>query len=77
MESEVEIRDMLQDLLWLNALIATEVIQITENTSTILRQSPPPARCLEEHQALRTVALAIAEKYRKDTTLRMHLGGHR
>ncbi len=77
MESESEIRDMLRDLLWLNALIATEVIQITENTSEILRKSPPPARCLEEHQALRTIALAIAEKYRKETTLRAHLTGHR
>ena len=33
---------MLADLLWLNAVIATELIQITENTSAILRKSPPP-----------------------------------
>ncbi len=67
---------MLRDLLWLNALLATEVIQITENTSALLRNAPPPVRCLEEHQALRSVALQIAEKYRKEVVLRKHLTGH-
>ncbi len=77
METDPEIQDMLKDLLWLNAVIATEIIQITENTSALLQGSPPPVRCLEEHQTLRTVALTIAEKYRKEETFRMHLTGHR
>jgi hypothetical protein len=76
MENELEMREMLRDLLWLNAVIATEVIQITENTSALLRKASPPARCLEEHTALREVALAIAEKYRKESALREHLTGH-
>lgn len=73
---DMEVQEMLRDLLWLNAVIATEIIQITENTSSILRKSSPPARCLEEHQALRSVALAIAEKYRRESALRDHLIGH-
>ena len=36
-----ETREMLADLIWLNALIATELIQVTENTSAILRNAPP------------------------------------
>ena len=39
-----EMKEMLADLIWLNALIATELIQVTENTSAILRKSPPPAK---------------------------------
>ena len=71
-----EIKQMLADLVWLNALIATELIQVTENTSAILRKAPPPDSCLQDHNALRETALAIAEKYRADTTLARHLGKH-
>jgi len=71
-----ETRKMLADLIWLNALIATELIQVTENTSAILRNAPPPASCLTEHNALRVTALHIAEKYRKDSALAQHLGAH-
>ena len=71
-----ETREMLADLIWLNALIATELIQVTENTSAILRNASPPASCLADHNALRTTALNIAEKYRKDTALARHLGTH-
>ncbi len=73
---DTETKEMLADLIWLNAVIATEVIQITENTSAILRQSPPPASCLAEHHALRETALSIAEKYRPGTMLAQHLGKH-
>ena len=71
-----EIKEMLADLIWLNALIATELIQITENSSSILRKSPPPESCLAEHHALRETALSMAEKYRPGTMLLQHLGKH-
>ena len=71
-----EIKEMLADLIWLNALIATELIQITENSSSILRKSPPPQTCLAEHHALRETALSMAEKYRPGTMLAQHLGKH-
>ncbi|KUG20630.1 MAG: hypothetical protein KO206_07290 [Methanomicrobiaceae archaeon] len=74
--NESELQEMLRDLLWLNALIATELIQITENTSAISRNEPPPERCIVEHGALRSVALEIAEKYRREDMLRRHLTGH-
>lgn len=77
MNEVMELREILQDLIWLNVVIATEIIQITENTSAILRKTTPPVTCLEEHQALRQIALAIAEKYRKENSLRDHLTGHR
>lgn len=71
-----EEREMLADLLWLQALIATELIQITENTSAILRNSPPPETCIEQHRRLRQHALAIAERYRPGRGLAEHLTGH-
>jgi hypothetical protein len=71
-----ETKEMLADLIWLNALIATELIQITENSSSILRNSPPPQSCIEEHHALRKTALLIAEKYRPGTMLQQHLEKH-
>jgi len=71
-----EIKQMLADLIWLNALIATELIQVTENTSAILRKSPPPESCLMDHDALRATALSIAERYRTGTALAQHLGKH-
>jgi hypothetical protein len=74
--NEPEIKEMLADLIWLNALIATELIQVTENTSAILRNSPPPQSCLAEHHALRQTALSMAEKYRPETVLGQHLGKH-
>jgi hypothetical protein len=71
-----EMIEMLRDLVWLNAVIATELIQQTENTSQMARNVPPPASCLLEHQALRETALAIADRYRPGSTLRAHLKGH-
>jgi len=71
-----ETREMLADLIWLNALIATELIQVTENTSAILRNAPPPASCIAEHNELRATALAIAERYRKASALGRHLHAH-
>jgi hypothetical protein len=71
-----ETRQMLADLIWLNALIATELIQITENTSAILRKSAPPESCLQDHNALRSTALEIAQRYKSNTALARHLGEH-
>ena len=68
--------EMLADLVWLNAVIATELIQITENTSAIPRKSPPTESCIAEHHALREVALKMAEKYRPGTALMQHLTKH-
>jgi hypothetical protein len=71
-----ETRAMLADLIWLNAVIATELIQVTENVSSILRQSPPPESCIRDHHRLREQALLIAEKYSRGAALREHLMGH-
>lgn len=73
---DAEERTMLAELIWLNAVIATELIQITENTSSILRNAPPPASCLSEHGKLREAAVAIAERYHPGSGLRDHVLSH-
>ncbi|WP_214019217.1 hypothetical protein [Methanoculleus sp.] len=76
MHQDEELKEMLRDLLWLNALIATELVQITENTSAILRKAAPPETCIAEHAALRATALEIADRYKPGTMLRQHVGKH-
>ncbi|WP_292366813.1 MULTISPECIES: hypothetical protein [unclassified Methanoculleus] len=76
MNQDEELKEMLRDLLWLNALIATELVQITENTSQILRKAAPPESCIAEHAALRETALEIADRYRPGTMLRQHVAEH-
>jgi hypothetical protein len=76
MNPDDELKAMLKDLLWLNAVIATEVIQITENTSAILRKEAPPESCLVEHAGLRKTALEIADRYKPGTMLRQHIEKH-
>jgi hypothetical protein len=73
---DAEERAMLADLVWLNAVIATELLQVTENTSSILRKSPPPGSCVAEHGRLRETAVAMAERYRPGSELREHVIGH-
>jgi len=58
--ADEEIKNMLADLIWLDALIATELIQVTENTSTILRKSPPPETCIKDHHDLRMTGPGIS-----------------
>jgi hypothetical protein len=76
LKKEKELTELLRDLVWLNAVIATELIQITENSSAILRKSPPPDSCLRDHQSLRETALQIAERCRPGTALKEHLASH-
>jgi hypothetical protein len=71
-----ELLEVLRDLVWLNAVITTELVQITENTSSIMRGCPPPESCLTQHQAIRDEALRISERYSKDKSLREHICGH-
>ncbi len=71
-----EIKEMLGELLWINSVIATELIQITENTSQILRKADIPETCRVEHGKLRVAALDIAERYKPNTGLKEHLLKH-
>ncbi|MFW9876855.1 MAG: hypothetical protein ACFFG0_27490 [Candidatus Thorarchaeota archaeon] len=68
------IKNMLADLIYINGIIATELIKVTENTATI-RQGKEflnKTSCLKEHQELNYKIIEILKKYQRkpgDTTI--------
>jgi hypothetical protein len=63
---------VLKDLVKINAVMATELIQLVENSSTQLRGEIPD-RCKVEHSQLRKDVIEIAQKWHADCdVLRKH-----
>ena len=61
------IKNMLADLIYINGIIATELIKVTENTATIRRGEEflEKTSCLEEHQDLNNDIIGILRRYQK------------
>ncbi|MEW6189315.1 MAG: hypothetical protein AB1466_04280 [Actinomycetota bacterium] len=68
---------VLKDLIWLNGIIATELIQITENTSAAIRGEIPRG-CKIEHNKLREQAIEIVSRHcpEKARSLKDHILKH-
>ena len=63
---------MLEDSIFINAVIATELIQLVENSSRQIRGNVPES-CVAEHRRLKARVIKIAEKWNKDCDiLRKH-----
>jgi hypothetical protein len=62
-----EISEKLSDLLYINGIIATELIKITENTATIRRGEEflKKTSCPSEHYELNKNIINILKKYTK------------
>ena len=64
--------DILKDMVKLNAIIATELIQLVENSSQQLRGAIPDT-CQDQHGELRKQVVEIAEKWHDNCEmLRQH-----
>lgn len=61
-----ELKQLLKDLIWLNGIIATELIQITENTSRAIRGGELPEGCKVAHAELRETAIEILRRHCPD-----------
>jgi len=61
------IKSMLADLMFINGIIATELIKITENTATIRHGEEflSKTKCLTEHNELNKKIIDIIKKYQK------------
>ncbi len=61
------IKNMLADLIYINGIIATELIKVTENTATIRRGEEflEKTSCLEEHLELNKSIIEIVKKYQR------------
>ncbi|MBU0544627.1 MAG: hypothetical protein KKH97_04745 [Proteobacteria bacterium] len=67
-----ELLDILKDILKINSIIATELIQLVENSSAQLRGEIPDS-CKTAHMELRKDIVRIAEKWNKGCeVLRSH-----
>jgi len=63
------IKNMLADLIYLNGIIASELIKVTENTATIRRGEEflNETTCLAEHNQLNKKIIEILKRYQKTT----------
>jgi len=61
---------MLADLIYINGIIATELIKVTENTATIRRGEEflSNTSCLAEHHELNKKIIDIVKKYQNKPT---------
>ena len=64
------IKDMMADLIYVNGIIATELVRITENTAAtrhgeeFLEKSP----CIPEHDLINQKICDIIKKYKPDSS---------
>jgi uncharacterized protein YcsI (UPF0317 family) len=63
--NDTELKELLKDMIKINAVIATELIQLVENSSKQLRGEIPEA-CKIQHGALKKELVEIAEKWHPD-----------
>ncbi|MFX0103901.1 MAG: hypothetical protein ACFE75_00215 [Candidatus Hodarchaeota archaeon] len=61
------IKNMFIDLIYINGIIATELIKVTENTATIRHGAEflNETGCLSEHHELNKQIIEILKKYQK------------
>lgn len=64
------IKNMLSDLIYINGIIATELIKVTENTATIRRGEEflNKTSCPAEHHELSKQIIEIVKKYQRKPT---------
>ncbi|MFC1857345.1 hypothetical protein ACFL9U_04935 [Thermodesulfobacteriota bacterium] len=75
-EHQEQVLELLKDLLKINAIIATELIQVVENSSQQIRGEIPDS-CKIQHLELKRQLVQIAEKWHKDCgMLRAHNLNH-
>lgn len=76
--SNEKILKLLEELVFLQGLIATELIQITENTSAAIRDGKIPEKCKKSHRLLRESTIKLVEKYHPEngSELREHVLKH-
>ena len=66
MDDKKEILSRLEDLIFINSVIATELIRITENTVGLLQGKDflEASSCKPEHNLLNEKIVAIVKKYK-------------
>ena len=62
------LKNMISDLIFLNGIIASELIKITENTAALRKGETflEESTCISEHQLLNEEIIKIMRKYNKN-----------
>jgi len=62
------LKNMISDLIFLNGIIASELIKITENTAALRKGETflEKSTCISEHQLLNEEIIKIMRKYNKN-----------
>ncbi len=60
--------EILKDAILINAAVATELVQLVENSSMQLHGDVPES-CLTEHRRIKEMVIKIAEKWNKDCAI--------
>jgi hypothetical protein len=71
-KNQADILEIMKDIVKINSIIATELIQLVENSSSQLRGEIPDS-CISQHFELRKDIINIAEKWNDNCdTLKKH-----
>jgi hypothetical protein len=70
-----KLEESIKDLIWLNSIIAIEMIRIAENMAEVARGSETE-RCRQEHQQLLKKIIKVLGKYSSDPLLKKHIVDH-
>lgn len=75
-EERTQLSELLKDLIKINAIVGTELIQLVENSSRQIRGEIPES-CKIQHATLKKEIIDIAAKWHTDCDmLREHNLGH-
>jgi len=75
-EKKEELSELLKDLVWINGVVAMEIIRISENMAEATRGSETE-KCREEHQEILKKIIKVLGKYSPDSLLKEHIETHK
>lgn len=75
MTDKDNLNESIKDLIWLNGVLAIEIIRISENMAEATRGSETE-KCREEHKQLLEKIVKVLNKYSTDPLLKEHIVDH-
>lgn len=74
-KNKQKLEESIKDLIWLNGILAIEIIRISENMAEATRGSETQ-KCRDEHNQLLGKIVKLLEKYSSDPLLKEHIKDH-
>lgn len=74
-DKKEDLAELMKDLIWLNGLVAIEIVRISENMAEATRGSQTQ-KCREEHVEILKKIVKVLNKYSSDPLLKNHIVDH-